>query len=94
MAPIFVRNALFEMIAPINEIATKLTFKQYAEYVEKKDLEHIPDNRREELFKEYENYRNTEAKDDINTLAEAFQTTSAKVSDLLNKHANYVSDIN
>ena len=57
MAPIFVRNALFEMIAPINEIATKLTFKQYAEYVEKKDLEHIPDNRREELFKEYENYR-------------------------------------
>lgn len=94
MAPIFVRNALFEMIAPINEIATKLTFKQYAEYVEKKDLEYIPDNRREELFIEYENYRNTEAKDDINTLAEAFQTTSAKVSELLNKHANYVSDIN
>lgn len=94
MSPIFVRNALFEMISPISDIFTKLTFKQYAEHIEKKDLDNIPDNRKEELYKEYENYRQTEAKDDINTMAQAFQDISSQVSELLTNHANQVSDVN
>lgn len=88
-APEFIADSLFEMIPAINNIFTKPSFIQYAEYVEKKKFSDIQDNIKAKLQTDYINWINTEGKDDIHLKSQIYQQTSRILSDVILEHSNY-----
>lgn len=91
-APEFIADSLFEMIPAINNVFTKPSFIQYAEYSEKKKFSEIPDNIKAKLKTDYINWLNTEGKDDIHLKSQIYLEISKKLSDIISQHRDFYNE--
>lgn len=82
----FIQDSLFEMIPAINQLFTKPTFIQYAEHIENKKIDEIPEGRLNELKEQYAQWKNTEAKDQIHFMADLFTSLVRDNSNMINTH--------
>ena len=82
-APEFIADSLFEMTPALNQLFTKPTFVQYAEYITKKDLKDIDNEKLEELKKQFETWKNTEARDDVHLKSQVLQSVLVQLKDNL-----------
>lgn len=71
------------MTPALNQLFTKPTFVQYAEYITKKDLKDIDNEKLEELKKQFETWKNTEARDDIHLKSQVLQSVLVQLKDNL-----------
>lgn len=84
----FIQDSLFEMIPAINQLFTKPTFIQYAEHIENKNIDEIPEARQNELKEQYSQWKNTEAKDQIHFMADLFTSLIRDNSNMINTHVD------
>lgn len=83
MAQTVIPQIIFEMSPILSEPYVHTNFKSYAEKVEGKTLAEIPEPRRQELEKAWENYKNSDFKDDIAYAFNNFMAITQIFSDKL-----------
>ena len=81
----FIGSSLFEMIPAINSAFIKTNFVQYAEHAENKKFDDITNARKKELYTKYDNWRQTEAKNQIFDAYTIFKDVLKKSSKTLSE---------
>ena len=83
MAKIIIPKVLFEMSPILSNPYVQTNFKDYAEKVEGRTISEISDTRLKELQKAWENYKNSQYKDDIEYAFQNFMAITEKFSEKL-----------
>lgn len=86
----FTAKALFELTPYISSKSTPVFFKDYVKRKTGKDIKDLSDDDIKELRTEYNNYKNTEAKNDIDSQADLYLTLARNSGQFIQEFAaNY-----